>query len=130
MTTEKTKKQIQLEELTSFAQLLKDNGFAVLVSAKHPFEWLYFFKDGKFGTVSPDYFYSFNFGTVHKPCRECGTGFGTDREADLTIENAEKALIHHPNWALPSDIKAIRKYNSVYEFINSTNNKWAEYYIF
>jgi hypothetical protein len=128
-TTELTRKQIQVNELTEFANELKANQFTVLVSAKHPFEWLYFYKDGDFGNVNPDYFGAFNFGTVHKPCRECGTGFGTDRETNLTIESANNSLIFAPNWASSSDIKAIRKYKSIDEFITSTHNKWAEYYI-
>ena len=128
-TKELTKKQTQIKELTEFAQLLKDNGFTVLVSAKHPFEWLFFYKNGKFGTVGPDHFFNFNFGTVHKPCRECGTGYGTDRETGLTIENANNALIFAPGWATPSDKKAIVKYKTIEEFINSTHNQWAEYYI-
>lgn len=129
MTQEKTKEQIQIEELKEFAQSLKDNGFTVIVSNMHPFEWLYFFKDGKFGDVNADYFYSFNFGTVHKPCRQCGTGFSTARETDLTIKNAEDSLIFAPAWATSEDIKAVQKYKFIDEFINSTNNKWAEYYI-
>ena len=55
------KTEEQKAVLKEFAQQLKDNGFTVLVSAKHPFEWLHFEKDGKFGTVSPDHFYNFNF---------------------------------------------------------------------
>lgn len=129
MTNTITKKQLQYQDLKDFAQLLKDSGFTVLVSAKHPFEWLFFEKYGNFGTVGADYFGGYNFGTVHEPCRECGTGFGTDRQTDLTIEHANKTFIFAPNWARDSDIKAIRKYKSIEEFINSTNHKWAEYYI-
>jgi len=129
-TTEKTKKQIHTEQLTAFADELRGAGFTVLVSALHPFEWLHFEKDGKFGTVGPDGFYNYNFGTVHKPCRECGTGYGMARETNLTIEHATGCLIYAPGWATSSDVKAIRKYKDVQEFINSTHNKWAEYYIY
>ena len=79
-TTALTKKQQQVNDLTEYANLLQQNGFTVIVSKKHPFEWIYFEKDGKIGTVSPGNFYGLNFSSVHKPCRECGTGFSTDRE--------------------------------------------------
>lgn len=128
MTTELTNKQIKIEQLKEFANQLKVNGFTVLVSKKHSFEWLYYEKNGDFGTVSPDHFTGFNFGSVHKPCRQCGTGFGTDRETELTIERANESL-GIPYWATSLDRKEIKKYKSVEEFINSSNNKWAEYYI-
>lgn len=131
MTTEikLTKAQRQAEDLKTFSALLQENGFDVIVSAKHSFQWLFFHKDGKIGTVNADYFGGYNFGTVHKPCRECGTGFGTERETDLTVENAKGALLHAPSWASRSDVAAIRKYKSIEDFINSTHNKWAEYYV-
>ncbi len=125
-----TKKQFHTANLSEFAQTLKDNGFTVLVPKKYEFEWLFFFKDGNFGTVGPDSFYNYNFGTVHKPCRECGTGYGMARETDLTIKNATDCLIFAPSWAASSEIKAVMKYNTVDEFINSTHNKWAEYSIY
>jgi len=126
--TTETTKQYNFRLLSEFANTLKDAGFTVIVSKNHPFEWLHFSKDDKIGTVGPNVFYSFNFGTVHKPCRGCGTGYGTGQAVELTVENAEHALIHHPNWASLNDIKAIRKYKDVNDFISHTNNKWAEYY--
>lgn len=125
-----TRKQQQVKDLTEYANLLKLNGFTVLVSKEHPFEWLYFEKDGKIGSVSRNHFFGFNFGTVHKPCQECGTGFGIDREViKPTFKNADAALIHSPNWASSSQRKAVVKYKDVNDFINSPHNKWAEYYI-
>jgi len=126
--TAPTKKQIVFSELTEFANELKAAGFNVLVSAKHPFEWLHFEKDGKFGTVSPNGFFSYNFSTVHKPCKECGTGYGMERDTNLTVKYAANCLIFAPNWAASKDMAAIKKYSSIEDFINSTHNKWAEYY--
>jgi len=115
------------KNLSEFTEVLKAAGFTVLVPEKYD-TWLYFYKDGKFGTVSKDRITGFNFATVHKPCRECGTGYRvTEDFADLTIKNANLALSHHPNWATASDAKAIRKYSSIEDFINSSNNKWANY---
>lgn len=129
MTTQLTKKQQQIADLKEFAQELKDNGFTVLVSKKHEFEWLYFFKNGQFGVVNASHFFNYNFGTVHKPCRECGTGFGITQEDNLSIENANKSLVNAPQWAKRSQLNAIRKYTSIEDFINSIHNEWAEYYI-
>lgn len=123
------KKEVVKKELYEFGTLLKENGFTVIVSKNHPFEWLFFEKSGKFGTVSPASFFGYNFGTVHKPSRECGTGYGTDREVDLTIGSAEIALQHAAHWADREQTKVIQKYSSIEEFINSSINRWAEYYI-
>lgn len=123
-------KPVVAENFEDFAQLLKDNGFTVLVSAncELPHTWMFFYKDGKFGHVSKERLSGYHFSTVHKPCRECGTGFriGEDDEP-LTIENANNSLAHAPHWAFPSQIKAIQKYTSLEDFINSTHNKWANY---
>lgn len=130
MTTQKTfsKSEMIVNDLTTFATELKDNGFTVLVSAKHPFKWLYFEKDGKFGEVSPDGYLCYNYGTVHKPCRECGTGYGMARNTGLNLKDAADCLIFAPNWATTKEREAIRKYTSIDDFINSSHNKWAEYY--
>ena len=120
-----TKKQRQVKDLTEFAQILKDNGFAVLVSAKHPFEWLHICKGGKFGYVQANYYGGFDFSTVYKPCKNHGSGAGVLDMVDLTIANAEKSL-YNPHWNYSPDIK---QYKDVDSFINATENKWAEYYI-
>lgn len=127
-TTAQTKVAANLLE---FAQLLKDEGFTVLrpESDEYFTKWFFFFKDGKFGTVSNNGFRGFTFSTVHKPCRECGTGYriGEDFE-DLTVKNALACFVTAPNWANRNDIKAIRKYKDVAEFLEK--NKWANYQIF
>lgn len=125
-----SKDEIQRTELEQFAQELKKAGFTVMVSAKHPFKWLFFALGDNIGEVSAGNFFGFNFGTVHKPCRECGTGFQIgEREGPLTIGTAkEAALTFAPNWAGSNDRAAVVKYSSVQEFINHSSNKWAEYY--
>jgi hypothetical protein len=121
-----TKSQKQTADLKDFAKLLKDNGFTVLVSATHPFKWLHFEKYGKFGTVQPDELTGlFNFSTDCKPNKECGTGFQTGAEVELNITHALNAL-NSPAWS--SNYKRFY-YEDVNDFINSTCNKWAEYYI-
>jgi hypothetical protein len=104
---------------------LKDNGFTVLISKKYPFEWLHFEKDGNFGYVGPASFYGYNFSSVHKPCKEYGTGLGTASDADLTIQNAIDAITAK-RW---NNVE-VNHYTSIENFMNHSNNQWAEYYIF
>lgn len=48
------------------------------------------------------------FSTVHKACRECGTGFQAD--------SIEQALSFAPSWASSADRSAVRKYKDFDEF--------------
>lgn len=115
---------------TTLAAELKSNGFTVLIpNREEQSAWIKFYKNGHFGGIDCNYFGGFNFGTTHKPCRECGTGYGIEQGVNLTIENAEKCLTKAPHWANPYDVKAIKQYTSVEDFINSTHNKWAKYSI-
>lgn len=118
------------EEIIKFAQTLKDNYFTVIVpNREEQSTWFFFFKDGYFGNVGCEYFSGYHFSTVHRPCTECGTGFGIEKEAALTIENANKCLMTYPNWATDKQRKAVRSYKDPVDFINATNNKWANYSI-
>lgn len=123
-----TQKQQQISELLKFANELKNNGFIVLIPNRdQESSWIKFFKDGYFGSIECDRFGGFNFSTVHKPCKECGTGYGIEQNTNLTIENANKCLIKAPKWATFPDVRAIKQYKNVEDFINSTHNKWAKY---
>ena len=123
----KTQTDERTQELRDFAEVLQENGFTVVVSAKYPFQWLYFEKDGRLGKVSRSSYFGFNFGTVHKPCQACGTGYSITQQAELSIENAQDSLVNAPTWAKSRDMDKIRKYKNAQDFIK--NNQWAEYYI-
>lgn len=123
-------KKEQSEQLTAFCEVLKSNGFDVLRPANADYNtWIKIHKDGKFGAICCSYFGGFDFSTVHKPCRECGTGYSIEKESALTIKNAEKTLIFAPNWATGKEIAEIKKYKDITDFLNSTHNKWAKYQI-
>lgn len=63
--------------------------------------------------------------TMHKPCRQCGTGFGLDVPA--TVENVREAMaMRAPKWANPSDRAAVRKWESWDAYASSTHGKWSE----
>jgi len=110
------------EALNDFAALLLDNGFTI-IAPKEGCTYFHFSKDGKIGYVQQNYYGGYTFSTVHKPCRECGTGFrfsDTDFD-DLTLENAINcANCVAPNWARQSDRNAVRKYESLDIFIHAT----------
>jgi len=108
-----------MKTLTDFIQELKDNGFTVFTSdKKDPVTYCHFSKNNQIGYVQGEYFGGFNFSTVHKPCREYGTGFRVtpnDGISEPTIEWANKAFAFS-GWVV-GDPQNIKKYNSVDEYI-------------
>ncbi len=66
------------------------------------------------------------FSTVHRPCRECGTGFGLQSAhegiVNPTIEDAKRAFITAPQWSLPSQRKGIVKYKSIEDYCSHSMN--------
>jgi len=107
------------EDLNSFAQMLLDNGFKLLIPEK-PSTYLFFGLENKVGYVQIDN-HGFRFSTVHKPCKECGTGYGLqdywDGLINPTIENAKQAFTFAPNWANQQDMKAIKKYDNIEDYL-------------
>ena len=123
METTQTNTVFASELLQQTADMIKAEGMQVYYS-----EWssskakpTYFhFTDGKnLGYCQQGYFGGVRFSTVHKPCRECGTGYGLDDDPGTynpTIQDAKRAFILAPNWANSSDIKAIKKYANWEEY--------------
>lgn len=126
--TEKTRKQVQMEALMNFSKELMANVFTVILSARHPFEWMYFSKDGAIGYVQPDYFFDFSFSTVHKPSRKHGTGINVGEHLDLTIENANKALANTPGWYSRKS-NGIQKYSGLEDFMSHSGYGSNDYII-
>lgn len=76
-----------------------------------------FITDGeRIGTCSTKY-WAADFGTVHKPNRNIGTGFG-DVEAKTIEEGIENCMAFCPNWVDSKDRKYIEKYKSAEEYFN------------
>lgn len=115
------------ELLNNFANLLLDNNFRILVP-DNPDTWMHFEKDGKLGYCQLSYFKcGISFSTVHKPNKNCGTGFGLDDSytgvPSPTIEDAERAFILAPNWAKKSDIQHVVKYKGFEEYLEAPTNQ-------
>ncbi len=120
-----------MRDLTALHQIreaLKNAGYKILVYAKEGEEeptWFFYGDDKNIGYAQAGDYGGVRFSTVHKPCRECGTGFGLQSwdEAifDPTIKDALKAFISYPNWAKPNDRKAVVKYANIEEYATKEN---------
>jgi len=113
------------QDLLNFAELLKENGFNVYKTKSDTY--FYFVKDNKIGYCQTDHFFGIDISTVHKPCKECGTGFGVIQRKDSpTVEDAEKAFY------IPSDFSnysnSVKKYSDWKEY--QKLNTWTEYALF
>ena len=100
--------------LIEFMDKLKEAGFKVFVWEKamnriEKLTWCFFSKNDNIGTVQCAEFGGLDFGTVHKPCKESGTGFRTKGSVyNPTIKDAEDTFV-----AMPKEYaakKAIFKY--------------------
>lgn len=110
------------EQLLEFIEELKNKGYKVYAPAEVT-TYCNFVKDDRIGYVERGD-YGFNFGTVHKPCHECGTGFGMEREThNPTVQMAGDCLIIAPDWASSADIQAVIKYKNWEDFISYPVNK-------
>ena len=116
------------EQLEKFAHELKENGFTVFVDRKHPFYWLYFMKDNKFGDVQQHPLdHGFNFGSVHFPCERWGTGLRTATNVLLNISHAYDA-INKAGWN--TYLEGLKSYKTVEDFLKQKEReKFGEYYI-
>lgn len=114
------------ERINAYANLLLNNGFDLLIpNNPETSTYFHFSKDNKIGYCQLAYNnWGISFSSVHKPCRECGTGFGFDDSytgvESPTIEDAEKTFIIAPNWAKPTDRKAVRKWNDFDDYIKNS----------
>lgn len=112
-------RQFYNDELLHVSELAKNNGFQVWTFESTGSIKQVFITDGKnIGTCSAD-FSGVHFGTVHKPNRQCGTGFGlqSDHIINSTIDNIKESFCFAPHWATRKDMEAVKKYASWDEFL-------------
>lgn len=114
------------ERFNNYANLLLNNGFDLLIpKSPETSNYLHFSKNDKIGYCQLSYNkWGVYFSSVHKPCRECGTGFGFDDSytgvENPTIEDAEKTFIIYPHWAEPVQKKAVIKFNDFEDYIKNS----------
>ena len=118
------KTETKREQLLEFVEQLKDKGYKVYAPANIT-TYCHFVKNDQIGYLERGD-YGFNFGSVHKPCRECGTGYSIHRDIyNPTVVMAEDCLVLAPHWASSRDIQAIKKYKNWEEYANYPQNKWS-----
>lgn len=116
------------EELKNVAKLLLENNYKVLYYTKEGDKekktWLIFSIDNQIGYVQAEYS-GVTISTIHKPCKECGTGFGVTEDAiiNTTLDNLNEAFITAPNWA-KRKIDAVKKYKDIEEYKNRDGLKY------
>lgn len=116
----KTNKPTTDDGLNEFATLLHENGFEIIVPRK-PGTWFHFFKDGEMGSVSKSYYGGYDFCSIHKPCKEIGSGLCIYKGTELTLKNAYDAL-NRVGWMNDrKTLSKIKKYNSSKEYIASSS---------
>lgn len=124
----KTVKQNELkfknEEIKNCLELLLSNGYRVFKSFFDPKSQLTYFtysKDDKVAYLQADYS-GVKVSTVHKPCREFGTGFGIWEYSKINVdlELLNDGFISVPPWA-KGDASKVVKYNSLDEYFTYEN---------
>ena len=113
-------------EFKDFTEQLKANGFKVYAPVPSKLfpktTYCFFVKNDQIGYMDEQL--GFNFGTVHKPCRQCGTGFGIHRDiSHPTIQMAEDSLIFAPSWSSGADRKAVVKYKNWEDYLKIRTNQ-------
>jgi hypothetical protein len=62
--------------------------------------------------------------SVHKPCRECGTGFQLGDYEKLTEKTVSYCLqVFAPEWSTERERRAIKKYDSIDDFLKDDFRK-------
>ncbi len=85
--------------------------------------YLYYTDGVNIGYLQAERFGGFSLTTVHKPCKECGTGFKVDDSiSGIDADVLRRAWVKAPTWAHQRDVEAVRKFRDMEEFL--TFNKW------
>lgn len=105
---------------TKIIAAVQKAGFTVYMR-KTTDSWLIFTDaDGKNVGYLQDGWRGLSLGTKHVPNRTTGTGFSLTEfmsPADLTREKLEKAFVVAPGWATSDDVKSVRKWRDIREFM-------------
>lgn len=111
-----------MPQVREYAELLLKNGFDIAIYEKPNCRWITFGKDGNLGYCQYDKVFGWSFSTVHKPCKEYGTGFRvTENIWNPTIKDAE-IVFQRPSWANRSIVK---RYDNLEEYVNKSILKYS-----
>jgi len=115
------------EDLNKLAIELINAGFTVIGSNYENPKYFNYFKDGNMAYVQIHRFGGFDFSTVHKPCKECGTGTRIITADQPTLKNAIRAWKECGITIKLHDIKFIKKWQSVEEYLNAPMHRESNY---
>lgn len=111
-------------ELKQFATLLIGAGFKVYAPETERPTWFYFVEGNSIGYAQRSYFGGIDISTVHKPCREYGTGFSVVSGASSpTVQDAVRVRYIPSECGYVPD--SIKRYRSWEEFVEL--NSWIKY---
>lgn len=114
-----------MKTMNEFINELKQNGFKVYTSdTKEEVSYINFVKDNKIGYCQISQWGQYSFSTVHKPCREAGTGFNVyDETEEPTVYKAMECFVIAPKWAVNRKRYGVNSHESPIEKYNS----WEDY---
>ena len=117
------------QELAKAVRIAKQNNYRVFAFQKDVISQVFVVSEtDEIGTIAADWD-GIRYGTVHKPCRDFGTGFRLNKYIDIVpsvIDNIIKCTkTNKPNWAKKG---MVLKYKNWNEYINFGANKVLHYY--
>ena len=118
------------ELLKAHVGVLLNAGYRVFVYAKEGNKsFCKVVRGDQIASVEAYYFGGLNFGTVHKPNKETGTGFSMNREVFTGLDTTaylDDCFRLAPNWASAKQRKSVVKYASWAEYTQKSSLKYVE----
>lgn len=99
-----------------YCEIVKSFGYRVFISLDPLYNYAYIVNEkDELGYMQlGDFGFGVRFSTSHKPCRECGTGFGLNDGVNsiskITKQDVEECFIIYPKWATRSQREAVKKW--------------------
>lgn len=99
-----------------YCKVVKELGYRVFICSDTWYNYAYIVNEkDELGYMQlGDFGFGVNLSTSHKPCKECGTGFGlyngTKSLSKITKQDVEKCFIIAPEWATRSQREAVKKW--------------------
>ena len=111
------------ERFLMFANQIKDLGYKVYIKKREDSTYGYIVNEkDEIGYFQLDEWgCDIHYGTIHKPCREFGTGFGIKETSEVSREIIDKTFIKYPVWA-KGMLSAIKKWTAT-EFLEKNWDK-------
>lgn len=99
-----------------YCKTVENLGYRVFICVDSSYNYAYIVNEkDEIGYMQlGDFFGGVTFSTSHKPCKECGTGFGLNDSLnsvlEITKKKVEECFMVAPDWATRSQLSAVRKW--------------------